>query len=84
MTGTDDYDLTYGLGGNDNTSGHFGNDFMDGGPGDDDLRGAFGNDKLYGGDGDDFIFAHDRLAVTMRAGVVECDGATSPEGAIAR
>jgi Ca2+-binding RTX toxin-like protein len=49
LTGTDDLDLLYGLGGRDVIDGGTGNDLIDGG---------FGRDDLTGGEGEDwFVFA---------------------------
>ncbi|ASP93653.1 calcium-binding protein [Sinorhizobium meliloti] len=57
LSGTDEGDRIWSLGGNDVVNGGAGDDFVDGGAGNDVLTSSSGFDELTGSDGDDrFIF----------------------------
>ena len=49
------FDLSYGIGGNDNITGNDGNDSLAGGTNNDTLNGSAGSDVLWGASGDDTL-----------------------------
>ena len=57
VVGTDEGDLAFGFGGNDNLSGSGGRDLLNGNGGDDQIDGGAGNDRIFGGSGSDRILA---------------------------
>ena len=54
VAGKDDA-VFYGLGGDDELTGHHGDDLLDGGTGNDDINGGKGEDTIIGGAGDDVL-----------------------------
>ena len=54
VAGKDDA-VFYGLGGDDELTGHHGDDLLDGGTGNDDISGGKGEDTIIGGAGDDVL-----------------------------
>jgi Ca2+-binding RTX toxin-like protein len=75
LTGDENPNRLFGLGGNDTLRGLGGNDTLTGSAGNDNLQGGTGNDVLSGGDGDDTLSGGDgRDRLTGNAGADDLNG----------